>query len=116
MPAIYNRLAADDQNRVDAIILLAFARTGSFEIHVDGWLGNAGKEATTGQEMAKLPAAKVFCVYGVEEKKDSGCTDTTAVGEAVQLPGGHHFDEDYPALAKRLIDAINKRQGKVAAQ
>ncbi|MCJ2371814.1 AcvB/VirJ family lysyl-phosphatidylglycerol hydrolase [Pseudomonas sp. RGM 3321] len=116
MPAIYNRLAADDQNRVDAIILLAFARTGSFEIHVDGWLGNAGKEATTGQEMAKLPAAKVFCVYGVEEKKDSGCTDTTAVGEAVQLPGGHHFDEDYPALAKRLIDAINKRQGKATAQ
>ncbi|RML38706.1 hypothetical protein APX70_02983, partial [Pseudomonas syringae pv. maculicola] len=56
------------------------------------------------------------CVYGIEEKKDSGCTDTTAVGEAVQLPGGHHFDEDYPALAKRLIDAINKRQGKVAAQ
>ncbi|MBX8530485.1 virulence factor family protein [Pseudomonas cichorii] len=116
MPAVYNRLAPEDQNRIDGIILLAFARSGSFEIHVDGWLGNAGKEATTGQEMAKLPASKVLCVYGLEEKKTSGCTDTTAVGEVIELPGGHHFDENYPALAKRLINAINKWQGKPAAQ
>ncbi|MET0949896.1 MAG: AcvB/VirJ family lysyl-phosphatidylglycerol hydrolase, partial [Pseudomonas sp.] len=112
MPAVYNRLAPDEQNRIDGIILLAFARTGSFEIHVDGWLGTAGKEATTGEEMAKLPAEKVLCVYGIEEKDESGCTTTTAVGEKLQLPGGHHFDENYPALAKRLIAAIDKRQGK----
>lgn len=116
MPAVYNRMAAEDQNRVDGIILLAFARSGSFEIHVDGWLGKAGEEATTGPEMAKLPPAKVFCVYGIEEAKTSGCTDSTAVGEVVQLPGGHHFDEDYPALAKRLIDAIDKRQAKAATE
>ncbi|WP_268799958.1 virulence factor family protein [Pseudomonas huanghezhanensis] len=116
LPAIYNRLDADDQNRVDAIVLLAFARTGSFEIAVEGWLGAAGKEAATGPEMAKLPAEKVLCVYGIEEKDESGCTEATAPGEKLQLPGGHHFDENYPALAKRLIDAINKRQGKTAAQ
>jgi type IV secretory pathway VirJ component len=112
LPAIYNHLPEDDQKRVDAVILLAFARSGSFEIQVEGWLGNAGKEAATGPEMAKLPAAKVLCIYGAEETDESGCTDTTAVGEKMKLPGGHHFDEDYPALAKRLIDAIEKRQGK----
>lgn len=116
LPAIYNRLDPDDQNRVDGIVLLAFARTGSFEIAVEGWLGAAGKEAATGPEMAKLPAAKVLCVYGIEEKDESGCTEPTAPGEKLQLPGGHHFDENYPALAKRLIDAINKRQGKTASQ
>jgi type IV secretory pathway VirJ component len=115
MPAIYNRLPADDQNRIAGIILLAFARTGSFEIHVGGWLGSAGKEATTGEEMAKLPGDKVLCVYGIEEKDESGCTDKTAVGEKLQLPGGHHFDENYPALAKRLIAVINKWQAKAAA-
>jgi type IV secretory pathway VirJ component len=112
LPAIYNRLAPEEQNRIDGLILLAFARTGSFEIRVEGWLGTAGKDLNTGPEMAKLPAEKVLCVYGIEEQKESGCTDTTAVGEKLQLPGGHHFDEDYPALAKRLIAAINKRQGK----
>lgn len=114
LPAIYNRLAPEEQDKVDGMILLAFARTGSFEIRVDGWLGAAGKDLQTGPEMAKLPAAKVLCVYGVEEIKESGCTDTTAVGEKLQLPGGHHFDENYPALAKRLIAFIDKR--KAAAQ
>ena len=112
LPAIYNRLDSEDQNRVDAIILLAFARSGSFEIEVEGWLGKDGQELPTGPDMAKLPASKVVCVYGVEEKDESGCTDTTAVGEKLALPGGHHFDENYPALAKRLIDEIDARQGK----
>lgn len=111
LPAIYNRLPADEQNAVSGMILLAFARSGSFEIEVEGWLGNAGKEAPTGPEMVKLPAAKVVCVYGEEEADESGCTDTTAVGEKMKLPGGHHFDENYPALAKRLVEEIDKRKG-----
>ena len=111
LPAIYNNLPATEQQRVDAVILLAFARSGSFEIHVDGWLGKAGLETDTGPDMAKLPAAKVLCIYGAEEVDESGCTVKTAVGEALKLPGGHHFDENYPALAKRLVDAIKQRQG-----
>ncbi|MFK0086462.1 virulence factor family protein [Pseudomonas sp. NPDC090755] len=114
LPAIYNRLPAEDQQRIDAVILLAFARSGSFEIEVEGWLGNAGKEAPTGPEMARLPAAKVVCIYGEEEADESGCTDHTAVGERLKLPGGHHFDENYPALAKRLIGDIEIRQGKTS--
>ncbi|MFJ4346847.1 virulence factor family protein [Pseudomonas sp. NPDC089401] len=118
LPAIYNRLPAEDQQRIDAVVLLAFARSGSFEIEVEGWLGKEGQEAPTGPEMARLPASKVVCVYGVEETDESGCTDKTAVGERMKLPGGHHFDENYPALAKRLIDEIETRQGKssVASQ
>ncbi|MBV6288491.1 virulence factor family protein [Pseudomonas aegrilactucae] len=112
LPAIYNRLPAEDQKRVDAVILLAFARSGSFEIEVEGWLGNAGKEAPTGPELAKMPAGKVLCIYGKEEADESGCTEHSAVGERLELPGGHHFDENYPALAKRLISGIETRQGK----
>lgn len=112
LPAIYNRLPDEDKQRIDAVILLAFARSGSFEIEVEGWLGKEGQEAPTGPEMAKLPAPKVVCVYGVEESDESGCTDKTAVGERLKLPGGHHFDENYPALAKRLIGEIETRQGK----
>ncbi|WP_264311954.1 virulence factor family protein [Pseudomonas putida] len=112
LPAIYNRLPAEDQQRIDAVMLLAFARSGSFEIEVEGWLGKEGQEAPTGPEMAKLPASKVVCVYGVEETDESGCTEKTAVGERLKLPGGHHFDENYPALAKRLIGEIETRQGK----
>ncbi|WP_374441920.1 virulence factor family protein [Pseudomonas panipatensis] len=110
LPAIYNRLPEEDKQQISTVLLLALARSGSFEIEVQGWLGKAGKEAATGPELARLPAPKVFCVYGIDEKDESGCTQPQAVGENLELPGGHHFDENYPALAKRLVNAIRSRQ------
>lgn len=92
------------------MLLLALARTGSFEIEVEGWLGKAGEEAATGPEMARLPAGKVFCIYGAEEKDESGCTQPQAVGAKLELPGGHHFDEDYLSLAKKMLQAIRERE------
>lgn len=110
MPALYNRLPDSDKSQVDAVLLLALAHSGAFEIKVQGWLGKDGDEVATGPELAKLPAAKVLCVYGTEEAPESGCTQAEAIGENLQLPGGHHYDKDYPALAQRLIAAIQKRQ------
>jgi type IV secretory pathway VirJ component len=52
----------------------------------------------------------------LEEADESGCTEATTTGEKLKLPGGHHFDENYPALAKRLIDGIKKRQGEDVAK
>ncbi|HSC84341.1 MAG TPA: AcvB/VirJ family lysyl-phosphatidylglycerol hydrolase [Pseudomonas sp.] len=110
LPAFYNQLPAADQQQVDAILLLALARSGSFEIEVQGWLGKAGAEAATGPELLKLPAAKVLCVYGSEESAESGCTLPGAPGELLQLSGGHHYDGNYPALAERLLLAVKQRQ------
>lgn len=110
LPALYNRLPARDQQDVSAIMLLALARSGSFEIEVQGWLGKAGQEAPTAPELSQLPAGKVLCVYGKKDLEGSGCTQAAATGERLQLPGGHHFDENYPALAARLLQAIQARQ------
>lgn len=109
LPAIYNRLQDKDKNDVSSILLLAFARKGSFEIHLDGWIKDSNNGIETGSEMAKLPAHKVLCVYGVKERKKSGCTDPTVVGEVLQLPGKHHFDRDYNSLTTKLLDAIKHR-------
>jgi type IV secretory pathway VirJ component len=109
LPAIYNRMQEKDKYAIDSILLLAFARKGSFEIHLDGWIKETSNGIETGSEMAKLPARKVLCVYGVKEKKKSGCTDPTIVGEVLQLPGKHHFDRDYNSLTLKLIDAIKRR-------
>jgi type IV secretory pathway VirJ component len=110
LPALYNRLPHSDQQDVSSLLLLALARSGSFEIEVQGWLGKAGQEAPTGPELSQLPAAKVLCVYGLTDLDGSGCTQAEAQGERLQLPGGHHFDENYPALAARLVKAIQARQ------
>lgn len=110
LPAIYNRLPASDQQQVDAMLLLAFARSGSFEIAVSGWLGKDGEEAPTAPEMQRLPAAKVLCIYGSEEAQESGCTQPGAVGERLEITGDHHFDGDYDALAEKMLAAIKARQ------
>ncbi|MDG9759358.1 virulence factor family protein [Pseudomonas sediminis] len=110
LPAIYNRLPASDQQQVDAMLLLAFARSGSFEIAVSGWLGKDGAEAATGPELRKVPAAKVYCIYGSEEAAESGCTEAGAPGEQLMIKGGHHFDGDYAALAQKMLAAIKARQ------
>ncbi|HYQ38255.1 MAG TPA: AcvB/VirJ family lysyl-phosphatidylglycerol hydrolase [Pseudomonas sp.] len=114
LPATYNRLPAADRAQIDALLLIALARSGSFEIEVQGWLGKAGQERPTGPELLKVPATKVLCVYGSEEAAESGCTQPGAIGERLELPGGHHFDEDYPALARRLVQAIRQRQEQAA--
>lgn len=111
LPAIYNHLPAADQQSVDSMILLAFARTANFEIRIEGWLGTGEGTYLTGPELAKVPAQKVYCVYGLKEAKDSGCLVQPAVGQVVPLEGGHHFDGDYVALAKRLAEAIAQRRG-----
>ena len=110
LPAFYAQLHPSDQNSIDALLLLALARSGSLEIEVTGWLGQAGTEFATGPALAKVPAKKVLCVYGLEEVEESGCTQSGIVGEQLALPGGHHFDENYAALAERLMEAIRQRQ------
>ncbi len=116
LPAIYNRLPAATQDAVSSLILLAPERSVGFEIEVQGWLGKVNQEAPIGAELSRLPAAKVLCVYGVEEKAETGCTLPELSGQPLQLPGGHHYDQDYPALAKRLVDAIKARSAMVSAQ
>ncbi|MNF06205.1 Bacterial virulence protein (VirJ) [compost metagenome] len=53
-------------------------------------------------------------MYGKEEMADSGCTQPGAVGEMLELPGGHHYDENYPALAEKLLAGVEKRQQTLA--
>lgn len=110
LPAFYNLLDENARRQVDSIVLLAPARSGSFEIEVSGWFGKDGKEAPTGPELLKLPAAKVLCVYGMQESAESGCTLPGMPGEKLPLPGGHHYDGDYPRLAERLLHAIVERR------
>ena len=108
LPAIYNRLPGKDQQQVKAMCCWRW-RTGSFEIEVEGWLGKAGEEAATGPEMARLPAARVFCIYGAEERTKAAVPNPRPSAK-LELPGGHHFDEDYLSLAKKMLQAIRDRE------
>lgn len=107
LPALYNRLTPKEQQQVLAIQLLAFSKGVNYEIKMAGWLTETKTESLTGPEVAKIPKQKLLCIIGEEEAKTSGCTLPSMTGTVITLPGGHHFDKNYPALAKRLIQQFS---------
>ena len=110
LPAVYNRLSPEARERVVLLSLLALGRDAHFEIHISGWLGGDATEDAMpiAPELARIEAARVQCIYGEEEAADSGCREAVAPpGEIIGIPGGHHFDEDYPALAERILRRLN---------
>jgi type IV secretory pathway VirJ component len=105
MPFLYNRLPAPTRARVRTVNLLGLSSTASFEFHLSDWItGGNGDGLPTVPEIAKMGAkARVLCLYGADEK-DSACPSARQPGvEVVELDGGHHFDGDYAALARRIL-------------
>lgn len=106
LPFLYNGLAAADQAQVDAVILLSFSRGTIFEIEIKSWL-NTVQEINPLPQLVQIPKEKILCIYGSEEASESGCTAAEFIGTAQEIKGGHHFDEDYLNLAKKIMSFIN---------
>lgn len=114
IPASYNLLSKSDRARVKQMSLLALSKEVDFVISVTGWLGVAGegKGGNSIEDLAKVDPKIVQCVYGTDEDDDPCPTLKDKGIEAVAIDGGHHFDEDYEALGKRILDSLKKRLGK----
>nr|WP_305854622.1 AcvB/VirJ family lysyl-phosphatidylglycerol hydrolase [Roseateles sp. XES5] len=113
LPATYNLLTPEDRKRVPQVTLMALSRQVDYEISVTGWLGVAGAGAGGDpvNDIAKIDARNVQCIYGSDEDDDP-CPTLKASGvESISIDGGHHFDGDYEALAGRIIDGLKRRLG-----
>ncbi len=105
LPAVYNRLPEPDRENVSLIVLLALSGTADFEIHVSGWVGKSSGGVPILPELSRIEGNKILCITGQAEKADSACTGLAIPGaKLLELPGGHHFDQDYPKLAKQIIE------------
>ncbi|GEP11639.1 AcvB/VirJ family lysyl-phosphatidylglycerol hydrolase [Methylobacterium gnaphalii] len=103
-PFSWSYLPASIRDRIRLIALLAPGRSTGFSVSVKGWLGYGGAHAVLPQ-LAALPLERVFCVYGSKEADTTPCLDPSlAATRRLLIDGGHHFDGDYPALARRIID------------
>jgi type IV secretory pathway VirJ component len=114
LPFAYDRLPADAKARVVQLSLLGFANAADFEIRVAGWLGEPpGKDALpTAPALAPIDPAMIQCFYGASET-DSACEllEPASKAEVIRTAGGHHFDNDYAALARRIRDGFRRRAG-----
>ena len=114
IPATYDLLSKADKARVKQISLLALSKEVDFVISVTGWLGVAGegKGGNTLEAISKIDPKVVQCIYGTDEDDDPCPTLKDKGVETVPIDGGHHFDEDYEALGKRIVDSLHKRLKK----
>jgi type IV secretory pathway VirJ component len=109
LPAIYNRLPLQDKDSVALLVLIALANSADFEIHVSGWLGQSSGEKSLAPELAQIPKNKILCIYGKEEKAETACTGLlNSEAKILELPGGHHFDQDYPKLTQQILDVYRQ--------
>lgn len=114
LPFIVTRLPADVRSRVDAVAMLGLATRASFTFHWVDLVSDRARasDLLVGPELARaaaaLPGARLVCVYGTSET-DSACRDASpAVVTQVARTGAHHFDGDFPGLARVVLDALRR--------
>ncbi len=111
LPATYNLLSDKDKARVPQITLMALSRQVDYVISVEGWLGvdGEGKGGDPVKDIGKIDPKLVQCIYGTDEDDDPCPTLKDKGVESVAIEGGHHFDEDYEALAAKITTALKTR-------
>lgn len=104
LPFLYNRLRAQERERVAGVALLGLSDTAAFEFHVASWIpGRDGAGPPTVPEVQRMGPVRIACLYGTEER-DSSCPALPGANVVrVELPGGHHFGGDADALVKQIL-------------
>ena len=106
LPFMASRAPPDVRAAIAGLVLLAPAQSVDFQFHISNWLG--GGDAAPyplAPEMNRLGDLAVLCLYPADESDDALCPVLAGRrGVAVQaLPGDHHFDGDYGALTRAIL-------------
>jgi type IV secretory pathway VirJ component len=111
LPEVYNLLPPETRRLIPQLSLLGFAAQATYEISVAGWLGQGGETGHPSlPQLERIDARIVQCIYGKEEE-DSACPALAAKGiELIETKGGHHFDENYVALAEKILSGADRRR------
>jgi type IV secretory pathway VirJ component len=107
LPLMASRLPASVLDRVHLMAFLGIEHETNLEFRLGDWLG-AQHQAPYQllPELQRLSGRPMLCVYGAREG-DTLCPDLPAgLADVVRLEGGHHFDGDFRALARLIMDHI----------
>lgn len=108
LPAVISRLPQNLRDKIDLVAFLGLSTHASFAFSLRNWISNtpATGDQPVRPEMEKLAGLKRLCIYGLEEN-DTLCPKLADLGVIVNsMPGNHHFDEDYPGVARRILDQL----------
>lgn len=110
VPFLAPRLPERLRGAVRLVAALGPSTFAELEVHVVDLFSSrrrADALATEPAARATVALAPFLCVQGADER-DSLCPQVADLPRVtrVVLPGGHHFDRDYPRLARLILDAV----------
>ena len=112
-PFVISAWPEGDRRRISGQLLIAPSETASFEVSPLNWVFRA-KETTyrVADEERKIHVP-LLCVAGqTEDPGDTACDNLASIGEVVRLPGSHHFNGNYDAVAQAMLAFIDKTIGR----
>lgn len=133
LPFLIARLPERLRARVRLTVLLSPGRAEEFEVclrdwfedlteHLHHWgmvddhfdLPDAVKAAPPDgarpvlPELERLRGGRILCFYGEKERQSLGPLLDPALARTIRLPGGHHFDRNYAAIARRILEVLDE--------
>lgn len=109
LPFMVNRLPPGGRERVALLVLMGLGQKADFEFRMTNWVMSSQNGLPIRPEVERLPDGMAMCIYGADED-DSNCPglDPRRV-QVVKMPGGHHFDGNYTALADKILQGVARR-------
>jgi type IV secretory pathway VirJ component len=91
---------------VGLVALLGPTARAHLAFHWLDWVRDADDPSAleVGPEVEKLRGLRLLCVQGADEPGSLCPRLPAGLASVVELPGGHHFDRDYAALAQLVLD------------
>ncbi len=116
LPFLVNRLPEVDRQTIELIALLGPAHNTNFEIHLGDFLGETKSKTALPvvPEIMKLKGLPLLVLYGDDDPSSCGSVLPRELGDIRSIPGGHHFDRDYPRVIQPILDSIAKRKRQAA--
>jgi type IV secretory pathway VirJ component len=105
LPFLANRLPETTRKQVSLIAMTGLGASADFEFHFANWAGSSQQALPVLPEAARLSGPLAICIYGRKDE-ESACPqlDPKHV-QSIPLPGGHHFDGNYGAVADVILQA-----------
>ena len=110
LPFAASRLPTDVASNVSLLAMFGLGTGASFQFHFADLLRDVHRpsDLPIAPELEKLRGQAMLCIYGTEEGR-SACRDADpALITRRPLPGDHHFDRAYAAIATMLVASIRR--------
>ena len=107
-PFIAEYFPVELKEQLNAVYCLSPDETGDFEIHITDMLDyKTSEKYNVLEEMKKIKLLNPVCIFGEEEDSDLRNHFTAAGVKVETLPGSHHYDNDFAAVAGIVIKDLS---------